>query len=268
VVGVIDHEDLAARAAAVVAASRAGDGLRARLDRKLRYDGKELLDLDSTPKGVKLKILGDVHRLTRLLGLDRYWVWRIGKQIEAARAGRAGKPVRVLDIGAGAGTLLFALAAWAHKKRIPVELHGLDYEAEAVEGARRTAAAEGHRVEFRHGDARALVDFEPGSVDVVVTTFMLHHLPAGDVARVLAEMDRVAASDLFAFDLRRNLPAIPAIWAVLRMGGFEAPSRHDTIASVRRGYTPAEITEILRVAGVTRAQVQSLPPAFWTVSRS
>jgi len=80
-------------------------------------------------------------------------------------------------------------------------------------------------------------------------------------------MDRVAASDLFAFDLRRNLPSLPAIWTLLRLARFEAPSRHDTIASVRRGYTPAEIGEILAAAGVTRAKVQSLPPAFFAVSR-
>ncbi len=265
VVNVLD--DAAARASAAVAERRGGRGVRSWLDRKLRFDGEELLDRPDTPPGMKLRILADVHRLTRLLQLDHYWVWRIGKMIEGARHTRAGRPVRVLDVGAGGGTLLFALETWAHKHRIPIELSGLDYSEEAVEGARRTAAAEGRRVHFRTGDARALAHLEPGSVDVAITTFMLHHLPPGDVARVLSEIDRVAAFDFFAFDLRRNLPALPALWAVLRVGGFEAPSRHDSIASVRRGYTPAEIEAILRAAGVPRFTVQSLPPAFWDVSR-
>jgi SAM-dependent methyltransferase len=260
-------DDAAARASAAVADRRTTRGVRAWLDRKLRFDGEELLDRADTPPGVKLRILADVHRLTRILQLDHYWLWRIGRMIEAARLTRGGKPVRVLDVGAGGGTLLFAIEAWARKRRIPVELFGLDYSEEAVEGARRTAGAEGHRVHFRAGDARALSHLEDGAVDVAITTFMLHHLPPGDVARVLSELDRVAAFDFFAFDLRRNLPALPALWAVLRMGGFEAPSRHDSIASVRRGYTPQEIEEILRAAGVPRFDVQSLPPAFWDVSR-
>jgi len=260
-------DDVAARAAAVVADRRGARGVLSWLDRKLRFAGDELLDRQDTPAGVKSRILADVDRLTRLLQLERYWLWRMGKMIEAARLARQGKPVRVLDVGSGTGKLLFAVEKWARKRRIPVELHGLDHTEVAVEQARRTAAAEGHRVHFRHGDARALAHLGNGSVDVAVTTFMLHHLPPGDVARVLSELDRVAAFDFFAFDLRRNLPTLPALWAVLHVGGFEAPSRHDSLASLRRGYTPAEIEEILRAAGVPRFTVQSLPPVFYDVSR-
>jgi SAM-dependent methyltransferase len=263
----IDLDLAAARAAERVAARRDGVGLVGRIDARLRSDGPELLDLDSTPAAVKLRILGDVHRLTRLFQLDRYWLWKIGKMIEAARPARQGKPVRVLDVGAGGGTLLFALERWAHRKRIAVELSGLDYSEEAVESARRAAAAEGHRVSFRAGDARSLAHVDTGGVDVAVSTFMLHHLTAGDVARVLAEMDRVAASDLFVFDLRRNVVSLPPLWAFLRLGGFEAPSRHDTIVSVRRGYTAGELEEILAAAGVARCVVKGLPPAFVTVQR-
>jgi SAM-dependent methyltransferase len=263
----VELDDVAARAAAAIADRRGARGVRSWLDRKLREGAFDLLEGDRTPAGVKSRILADVNRLTRLMALDRYWMWRIGKMIEAARLTRHGKPVRVLDVGAGTGTLLFAIEKWAQKRRIPVELSGLDHSEVAIEEAKRTAAGEGHRVSFRLGDARALSHVPDGGVDVAVTTFMLHHLPPGDVARVLSELDRVAAFDFFAFDLRRNLPALSALWAVLHVGGFEAPSRHDSLASVRRGYTPEEIEEILRAAGIPRFHVQTLPPAFFDVSR-
>ena len=73
--------------------------------------------------------------------------------------------------------------------------------------------------------------------------------------------------DFFAFDLRRNMAAMPALWAVLHVAGFEAPTRHEQLASARRGYTVAEVEEILRAAGVPRFHIQSLPPAFFDVSR-
>jgi SAM-dependent methyltransferase len=260
-------DDVAARAAAAIADRRGARNVRNWIDRKLREGAFDLLEGDRTPAGVKSRILADVNRLTRLMALDRYWMWRIGKMIEAARLTRHGKPVRVLDVGAGNGTLLFAIEKWAQKRRIPVELSGLDHSEVAIEDAKRTAASEGHRVSFRLGDARSLAHVADGGVDVALTTFMLHHLPPGDVARVLSELDRVAAFDFFAFDLRRNLPALSALWAVLHVGGFEAPSRHDSLASVRRGYTPEEIEEILRAAGIPRFHVQTLPPAFFDVSR-
>jgi SAM-dependent methyltransferase len=260
-------DDLAARAAAAVADRRGARGMLGWLDRKLREGAIELYARDDTPAGIKARILADETRLARLLQLDKYWLWRIGKMIEAARLTRHGKPVRVLDLGAGTGELLFKLEKWAAKKRIPVELVGLDASAAAVDEAKRTAGAEGHRVQFRHADARALTHLPDASVDVVVSTFMLHQLPPGDVGRVLSEVDRVAAFDFFVFDLRRNLSALPAFWAVLRVGGFEATSRHDQLASIRRGYTVSELDEILRAAGIPRFHLQTLPPAFVDVSR-
>jgi SAM-dependent methyltransferase len=260
-------DDLAARAAAAVADRRGARGVLGWLDRKLREGAVELWAREGTPEGVKSQLLADTSRFARLLQLDKYWLWRIGKMIEAARLTRNGKPVRVLDLGAGTGDLLFAIEKWAQKKRIPVELTGVDASALAVEAAKRQAGAEGHRVQFRHGDARALDQIATGGVDVAVTTFMLHHLPPGDVGRVLAELDRVAAFDFFAFDLRRNVAAMPALWAVLRVGRFEAPTRHEQLASVRRGYTVDEVEEILRAAGVPRFHVQTLPPAFFDISR-
>ena len=260
-------DDVAARAAAAVADRRGIRGVRGWIDRKLRGNAEELLVRPDTPPGVRQQILADTERLTRLFQLDHYWLWRVGKMIEAARLARAGKPVRVLDVGAGSGALLFAIEAWARKKRIPVELSGIDSSEAVIEDAKRVAAAEGHRVQLRVGDARELDHLDDGAVDVAVTTFMLHHLPPGDVGRVLAELDRVAGFDFFAFDVRRNVGALPALWAVLRVGGFEAPSRHDSLASLRRGYTVEEMDELMRAASVPRFAVQSIPPFFWDASR-
>jgi SAM-dependent methyltransferase len=236
------------------------------MDRQLLHRGPELLDREDTPASVKRAILGDVERLTKMLQLHRLWRWRVGKMIVEARRTRRGKPVRVLDVGAGGGGLLFRIGDWAQRRRIPVELHGIDQEERAIEGARRMAAEEGRRVELRTGDARAL-PYEAGAMDVVVTTFMLHHLPAGDVARVLHEIDRVAAVNFFAFDLRRNVPALPALWALLRVGGFDAPTRHDSIVSLRKGYTVEEIDALAKSAGIPSFTVERLPTAFYALTR-
>jgi SAM-dependent methyltransferase len=258
------HDDIAARGSRAVEDLRSGQDW---VERQLHFDGQELLDLESTPSGVKLQILHDVERLTRLFLLDRFWTHRIGKMIVEARRTRRGKPVRVLDVGAGGGGLLFRIADWARARRIPVELHGVDAAPEAVAIARRAAEEQGAKVRLERGDARDL-GHESGSMDVVVSTFMLHHLPPGDAARVLAELDRVAAVNFFAFDLRRSLPALPALWAILRIGAFDAPSRHDAIASLRRGYTVPEVEALLAAAGVANVRIAAIPPAFFTASRA
>lgn len=257
-------DEAAAKGEAAVAELRAGERF---WEKKLLHKGPELLDMDETPAGVKQRILDDVARISRILQLHRFWTWQIGKMIVEARRTRHGKPVRVLDVGAGSGALLFRLGDWARRRRIPVELHGIDSNAAAIEAARRVAGEEGRRVDLRAGDARAL-SHDAGSMDVVVTTFMLHHLPPGDAARVFAELDRVAAVNFFAFDLRRNLPAVPLLWGLIHAARLDAPSRHDSMASLRRGYTVPEIEAILRSAGVANFAVSPYAPAFFVASRA
>jgi SAM-dependent methyltransferase len=237
------------------------------IDRQLHHDGPELLDLDTTPRDVKRRILDDVERISRISLLYPYWVRRVGRMIVEARRTRRGRPVRVLDVGAGHGGLLFKIGDWARRRRIPVELFGLDVGAEAVESATRAALEEGRKAAFRQGDARD-VPFEAGAMDVVLTTFMLHHLPPGDVARVLAEVDRVAAVNFFAFDVRRSLPVVPLLWGILALGAFEAPSRHDAMVSLRRGYSLPEVHALCQAAGMGNVEINAVPPAYWTVTRA
>jgi SAM-dependent methyltransferase len=257
-------EDVAARGASAVARLRDDAGA---VDKLLYHDGPELLDLASTPPRVKERIVADVERITRILQLHRLWTWRLGRLVVEARRTRRGKPVRILDVGAGGGGLLFRLGDWARRHRIPVELVGLDHDAGHVAQSRRLADEEGRRVDFRVGDARDLRDFADGAVDIAVSTFMLHHLGAGDAARALAELDRVSAVSFFAFDLRRNLPSVPALWTLLRLGRFEAPSRHDSMVSLRRGYTLDEVRALGAAAEIANLSLEPIPPAFFIAGR-
>ena len=259
------NEEVAARADEAVAALREAAGA---VDKLLLHIGPELLDLPSTPLEVKQRLLADVERIGKLLLLHRLWTRRIGELIVEARRTRRGKPVRVLDVGAGGGALLFRIEDWARRRRIPVELSGLDTDPAALAAARRRAGEEGRRVDFDRGDARRLDGLTDGSVDVAISTLMLHHLTPGETACALAELDRVSAVNFFAFDLRRTWVSVSAAWAFLRLGGFDAPTRHDGLISVRRGYSVAEIETLLGTAGVVNAVVRPLPPAFLVVTRA
>lgn len=257
-------EDLAARADAAVEAVRARENW---LERTFLFRGDALADLPTTPLEIRRRLIDDVDRVAQLLLLYPLWQRRIGRLIREARAVRKGKPVRVLDVGSGHGALLRKLEDWARSHRIPVDLRGIDPDEDAVEQARRVAYEEGRRATFEVGDPRAL-DSGPGAADVVVSTFMLHHLAPGDAALVLAEADRVAAVNVYVFDVRRSLPGLPGLWTVLRLGNFEAPARFDAFAALRRGYTPAEVEALLAAANLRHLHLHRLPPAFWELTRA
>jgi ubiquinone/menaquinone biosynthesis C-methylase UbiE len=110
----------------------------------------------------------------------REGLWRplMISQVAAAR------PATVLDLGCGTGTLTVPLAA-----ALPdAEVLGIDGDDEVLALAGRKPGAE--RVTW----ARGLVDALPyadGSVDVVVSSLVFHHLPVATKQAALREAHRV-----------------------------------------------------------------------------
>jgi ubiquinone/menaquinone biosynthesis C-methylase UbiE len=88
------------------------------------------------------------------------------------------------DVGAGTGTFAIALAA----RRPDARVAGIDGDPEIL--ARAAAKSGGDAVEWRPGLAQEL-PLEDGSVDVLTTSLMLHHLLWDEKRAALAEAVRV-----------------------------------------------------------------------------
>lgn len=93
---------------------------------------------------------------------------------------------RVLDLGAGTGTLTLLL-----KRAEPqAEVVGVDGDPAVLVRARAKAADAGLPIAFTEGMAHAL-PYPEASFDRVVTSLVLHHLTSGDKRRALREVWRV-----------------------------------------------------------------------------
>jgi ubiquinone/menaquinone biosynthesis C-methylase UbiE len=93
---------------------------------------------------------------------------------------------RVLEIGCGTGTLLLAVKR-AQPEAVVV---GLDPDLAALARADRKARRRGLTVQLDRGHADEL-PYADGSVDVVLSSFMLHHVPAGERDAAVREVRRV-----------------------------------------------------------------------------
>ena len=103
-------------------------------------------------------------------------------EMAAAAPGEA-----VLDVGCGTGTLAIALKAEVGPSG---EVTGIDASPEMIEQARRKAAKQGEGVEFLTATIEEL-PFPDARFDLVVSSFMLHHLPDDVKRKGLAEVRRV-----------------------------------------------------------------------------
>ncbi len=127
---------------------------------------------------------------------------------------------RLLDLGCGTGTLTIALAASAPG----AILVGLDADEEALDIARRKAAAAQTAVFFNRGYAQQM-PFARGAFDVVVSSLFFHHLRRDAKRAVLAEVHAVmdSAGRLFIADWGKPVgPASRALFLLVQvLDGFE-----------------------------------------------
>ena len=104
-------------------------------------------------------------------------------------AGRNQRSLRGLDVGCGTGRLL----AFLHQAWPGLKWTGLDLSPPYLAEARRLIG-DTARVKLIEGAAEKL-PFDNASVDLVVSSFLLHELPAEIRGKALAEMARVLRPD-------------------------------------------------------------------------
>lgn len=189
----------------------------------------------------------DPAELRRALAFIRRINTFLGYNASVARRVVATLPSRtasVLDVATGSGDLLVSLAG-----RVPtLNLIGLDRHATTLGEAQRVTGST-----LIRGDALAL-PFDDASVDVVISTMFLHHLPDEVAVAALAEMRRVARHAVVVADLLRDARAYR--WISL-FTAFSSPMiRHDARASVAHAFTIAEFAEVARRAGMDDAKIE------------
>lgn len=158
-------------------------------------------------------------------------------EIARATAEAAPEGGTVVDLGSGTGEVLVRLAALAPSLR----LTGVDVDADMVARAQRKAErmvprTDGNRPQFVVADAGAL-PFADESVDLVVSSYAVHHLPDRHAAR--AEILRV---------LKPGATAI--IWDIVSPHGEPEPAEASIAADGHHapnghGANPLEIVRML-----------------------
>jgi len=217
--------------------------------------GTELLDDPRADAVLVGRQLRDIARLNALFGGTRAVVRELVPLFRAAARdaggpkglpdGRGMRDARwtLLDVGSGSGDIARAAVAAAHRHGIALTPVGIDVNRTAARLARSgglaAIVADGSRLPLG-----------PRSVDVIVASQVLHHLPRAVAVRWIATFDRVARRAVVLADLRRSRVAMAGVWAASLCLAMSGVSRHDAVLSLKRGYTREEFCDMLRDADV------------------
>jgi 2-polyprenyl-3-methyl-5-hydroxy-6-metoxy-1,4-benzoquinol methylase len=218
-----------------------------------RAAGAERMDAPEVDPRQLAHALDDLRRVNRFLGGTRVVLRHLGPMLR--RLASPGRPVRVLDIATGAADIPLEITAWARRRGIAVRVTATDAHPVTVEAARARTAHDPDVV-VETADALAL-PYADGAFDIALCSTALHHFDhAREVETVLREMRRVAAHGLIVNDLRRgHLALAGARLLAATVWRRHTLTRHDGPLSVRRAFTPRELAEHARAAGLTGARV-------------
>jgi ubiquinone/menaquinone biosynthesis C-methylase UbiE len=174
-------------------------------------------DREFLPAMARPSLLRYYDTVSRLMGArDLHWQLVAQAGIEPGTT--------VVEIGCGTGNVL-ALAARVYPDVVVI---GLDPDPEALAIAARKTQRAGLAVRLDRGYADRL-PYADGSVDRVLSSFMLHHLPPAEQQAALREAHRVLAPGgrLHLLDFAGGRPTRPRVLRLLHRGhGHGGPRPH------------------------------------------
>jgi ubiquinone/menaquinone biosynthesis C-methylase UbiE len=153
-------------------------------------------------------------------------------------------------LGSGGGDTLRQIARWARRRRVPVELVGIDANAFMLD----YAAAKAHaysEIRFQQADIFA-PDFARQPFDILTASLFCHHFSDQQLVQMLARWHQQAGLAVVVNDLHRHPLAYHSIRWLTRLLGGSRLVRHDAPLSVARAFTRPELQALLVAAGITR----------------
>lgn len=212
--------------------------------------GRELLDDPWAEPGLVRAELRDIARLNNLFGGTRAVLEALEPFFRRSGNGQQATGDRrwtLLDVGTGLGDIPRTAARAARRHGITLRLIGVERNRTAARLAREADGGAPLATILADGGAPPL---GLRSVDVVIASQVLHHLPRDTAVRWITTFDRLARRAVVLADLRRSRLAMAGVWVAARGLGMSAVTRHDAVVSLRRGYTKQEFEGMLTEAGI------------------
>jgi 2-polyprenyl-3-methyl-5-hydroxy-6-metoxy-1,4-benzoquinol methylase len=214
---------------------------------KQRSLQKELLDAEDIPTADLYQNLRELDRINTLLGGYDITFSALKKVIQPEKA------YILIDIGCGGGDTLKRIQQWQLRKKLQLDLIGIDLKPVCIEYA--TQHKPRPDIQFICDDYRNMFQHVP-QIDIIHACLFCHHL------------DELQLIELIQFALKRNTVLIIndlernwfAYWSIKILTAVFSKSylvKNDAPLSVARGFVKKEWLDIIKKAGAKHFSVKN-----------
>lgn len=169
----------------------------------------------------------------------------------------------ICDWGCGGGDSLRVVAGWAKKKRLKLNLIGIDATASAVEYAIKRSA---EYPEISYIESDVLSDnLKSDQFDIVISSLFTHHFEDESWMRLIKKMSDCARRAVVVNDLHRHWFAYYSIGILTQLFSKSVIVKHDSKLSVLRSFRRKELEQLLHRAGIRNFSIRWMWAFRWQV---
>ena len=215
---------------------------------------EELLDAGEGTDDDVARSLSDLRRVNRFLGGRKVLLRALSSCLQDTSLDQ----VSLLDVGTGSADIPMAVAESCKARGLETFIAAVDISERNLRISRERLGVSSE-VHLVRADSLRL-PFAARSFDFVTASLFLHHFRDDDVVRLLADFGRIARRAVIVNDLVRN--RVPYYFTRIA-GPILAASfltRNDGPVSVLRGFTPDEMNDLARRAGLKVRELKRVFP--------
>lgn len=193
------------------------------------------------PRAVRSR--GDLRRINRLMSASRL----LGEALDPLVAGRPN--IRILEVGAGDGSLLLRLARSRANTWPSVTLDLLDMQPIIAPATLARFAELGWTPNMVHADvfdwlrdASSIANADVEDAPIIVANLFLHHFEGEQLVQLVQGI-AARARAFVCIEPRRSAMALLGS-RMLGVIGCNAVTRHDAVVSVRAGFSGHELSRL------------------------
>ncbi len=221
---------------------------------EIRSNQAELMDDLTLANDALRKNLDELELINKYLGGNKVVIEALEK-LRAKKIISPEKTIKIADLGCGGGDTMRAIAEWAKKQKLRIELVGIDANQFMLDYASEKAKEKQMEMTFRKVDIFS-ADFEKEEYDITICSLFCHHFTNEELLKLFSQIKKQTKSVFIINDLHRHWFAYYSIKYITKILNGSYLVQNDAPLSVLRAFTRTELARLLEQANIKNHELR------------